>query len=899
MNRGWVVAIGLALMVFQTSPALAADPVVAAAGDIACGAGSGSASCKQMATSDLLVNRHPAAVLPLGDVQYEDGALSDFRSFYAPSWGRVLSITHPAVGNHEYGTSGASGYWDYFDGVGASTGIGGDRGRGFYSYDVGAWHLVALNTNCGSIPGGCGAGSQMEAWFKADLAAHPTACTLVYAHHPRWTSDTRDFDKPELDQLWKDMQTAGVELYLVGHSHFYERMAPAMSDETIDRAHGVRQIIAGTGGRNVYGFGTIEPISEVRNGSTFGVLEITLHPTSYDWNFVPIAGSTFTDSGTDTCHGPMGSSGDTTAPTAPQNLTAPTVSSGQVDLSWSASTDDVGVSGYDVYRGTTKLTTVTGTTYSDTGVQPSTSYSYYVIARDAAGHSSPQSNTATVTTPAAPGDTTKPSQPAGLTASATSSSQVNLSWTGSTDNVGVTGYDVYRGAAKLTTVPGTTYSDPGLQPSTSYGYYVVARDAAGNLSPQSNTATATTQAAPTGNTLTFTPSDDGYAEQGTTTSFGSATDIVTDNSPVRHMFLRFAVSGVNGRRVLSAKLRLHNFDPSDKGGDFHQASANWTEAGLTWAQQPTLGTATVGSLGAVAAGNWYEVDVSSLVTGDGPVALGATSTSTNGAYYDSKEGAAGMAPQLVLTLGSADTSVPTAPAGLTGTATATKVDLSWTGSTDDVGVKGYEIYRGTTLLDTSPTTTYSDTTVQANTSYQYTVKAYDAAGNRSGASNTFSVTTPAPAKVLTFTPTDDSYAEQDTPATPYGSDIQIIADNSPVKHLFTRFVVSGVGGGKVVSAKLRLYCVDPSNVGGSFQGGDPLWSESSLSWTLQPTLQPPTVATLGAVTTGTWYEVDVTPLVKGDGAVTIAATSTSADGAHYASKERTGGFAPQLVVATG
>src|SRR4051812_48113844 len=188
-------------ILLSSAIAAQADPVVTAAGDIACGVGTTGGGCKQMDTSNLIIGIAPDAVMPLGDVQYEQGALSDFNSFYAPSWGRVKSISHPSVGNHEYGTSGASGYWDYFDGTGVNTGIGGDRGKGWYSYDVGSWHLVALNTNCTTISGGCTAGSPEESWFKADLASHATACTIVYAHHPRWTSDTRDFDNPALSTL--------------------------------------------------------------------------------------------------------------------------------------------------------------------------------------------------------------------------------------------------------------------------------------------------------------------------------------------------------------------------------------------------------------------------------------------------------------------------------------------------------------------------------------------------------------------------------------------------------------------------------------------------------------------------------------------------------------------------
>lgn len=322
---------------------------------------------------------------------------------------------------------------------------------------------------------------------------------------------------------------------------------------------------------------------------------------------------------------------------------------------------------------------------------------------------------------------------------------------------------------------------------------------------------------------------------------------------------------------------------------------------MTAAQEPSLGSSTVASLGAVAAGNWYELDVTSLVTGDGPVGVGAISTSTDGAYYDSKEGTAGMAPQLVLTLAAAgsDTTAPGPPANLTGTAAAGHVDLSWGPATDDVGVTGYRVLRDGAQIGTATGTTYSDTTVQSSSTYQYTVVAVDAAGNPSSPSNTFTATTPGVSNVLTFTPTDDSYAQQDTPNTAYGKSTQLGTDNVPVTRMFSRFVVSGVGSAKVASAKLRIYCVNPSKVGGAIHGSDPLWSESSLSWALQPSIVSTTVANVGAVTANNWYEVDVTPLVTGDGAVRIAATSTSSDGAFYASKERTGGFAPQLIVATG
>ncbi len=283
------------------------DPVIAAAGDIACdpasssfNGGSGtSTQCRQKATSDLLTTGRFAKVLPLGDIQYESGALAAFMKSYDPSWGRVKSISAPVVGNHEYATSGAAGYFDYFNGVGVSSGAAGSRGKGYYSYDLGAWHVVALNSNCTFVS--CSAGSAQEQWFKADLAAHPTRCTLVYWHHPRFSSGNHG-DNASTDPLYKAAYTASADVLLAGHDHGYERFAPQSPSATADSTRGIREFVVGTGGKSHYGFGTAKPNSQVRMSGTFGMLELTLHPTSYDWKFRPEAGRTATDSGTTTCN---------------------------------------------------------------------------------------------------------------------------------------------------------------------------------------------------------------------------------------------------------------------------------------------------------------------------------------------------------------------------------------------------------------------------------------------------------------------------------------------------------------------------------------------------------------------------------------------------------------------
>jgi 3',5'-cyclic AMP phosphodiesterase CpdA len=294
---------------FEVAP----DPVIAGAGDIACGSNSTSAQCRQMVTSDELLGIAPAAVLALGDVQYEFGEYQNFLNFYEPSWGRVKGITYPVVGNHEYGTSDAAGcgyacgYFDYFNGIGQAFGRAGERNKGYYAVDVGAWRLYAMNSNCSRTGApGCGPGSAQLRFLEEDLAAHPRQCSLMFMHHPLFTSDTRDFDGEDfralLRPLWQAFYDHGGDVVLTGHTHFYERFAPQTPQGQLDPARGIRQFIVGTGGRNVYSAGALEPNSEVRVEKTMGVIKMALHASSYDWQFVPEPGKTLTDSGTQRCH---------------------------------------------------------------------------------------------------------------------------------------------------------------------------------------------------------------------------------------------------------------------------------------------------------------------------------------------------------------------------------------------------------------------------------------------------------------------------------------------------------------------------------------------------------------------------------------------------------------------
>jgi hypothetical protein len=292
----------------------AGDPRAAAAGNIACdpsdpdfqgGAGTGE-TCAARSTSDLLVGRQHDAVLTLGDAQYECGGMQAYLQSYGPTWGRVKAITHPAIGNHDVVTNvgtdcdtsgGGGGYFRYF---GAAAGT---PGRGYYSFDLGAWHLVSLDSNCDSV--GCGPGSPQQAWLRADLAAHPAACTLAFFHEPRFASvsgtETSHFGgHPSLDALWRALAAAHADVALTAHNHAYERFAPQDPDARADPL-GIREFVVGTGGRSHHPFFDTAANSVVRDAGTFGVVELRLRATRYSWRFVPAAGA-FTDAGSGDCH---------------------------------------------------------------------------------------------------------------------------------------------------------------------------------------------------------------------------------------------------------------------------------------------------------------------------------------------------------------------------------------------------------------------------------------------------------------------------------------------------------------------------------------------------------------------------------------------------------------------
>src|SRR3989454_6919577 len=245
------------------------------------------------AATALLLDSIPGTVFAAGDNAYDKGTLTQYNTCYGVTWGRHQARTQPAPGDLDYKTANASGYFGYF---GAAAG---DPKQGYYSYDAGAWHVVVLNSGSPSLVPTTATSPQVQ-WLRADLAAHPAHCTLAYWHHPLF--DSKDNPNANIRPLSDALYAAGVDVVVNAHYGFYERFAPQTPTGVADPVQGIREFVVGTGGAEHVNPDHLRANSQARNGTTWGVLKLTLDSASYAWEFVPIAGQTFRDSGTASCH---------------------------------------------------------------------------------------------------------------------------------------------------------------------------------------------------------------------------------------------------------------------------------------------------------------------------------------------------------------------------------------------------------------------------------------------------------------------------------------------------------------------------------------------------------------------------------------------------------------------
>ncbi len=300
-RRNWLtlLVLVLALGVLGSKRLSAAEAILVGAGDIAkCGENLKGAEATATILDQLFPesggSQRDGVVFTLGDNTYPRGTALQFSECYHPTWGRHKGRTRPAVGNHDYGVKGGGAYFDYFGEA------AGERGKGYYSYDLGDWHIIVLNSNCKKVSG-CEEGSPQHQWLVDDLEKHPRPCTLAYWHHPLFSSGKHG-GKKGMRPVFKTLYEFDVDVVLAGHEHDYERFAPQDPDGLLDPDRGVRQFVVGTGGREHRRLKRPKPNSEVREDATFGVLKLLLHPESYDWEFMPVAGANFVDSGSGKCH---------------------------------------------------------------------------------------------------------------------------------------------------------------------------------------------------------------------------------------------------------------------------------------------------------------------------------------------------------------------------------------------------------------------------------------------------------------------------------------------------------------------------------------------------------------------------------------------------------------------
>jgi hypothetical protein len=697
--------------------------------------------------SDLITSLNPNLFLYLGDV-YEKGSKAEFYNWYGMQttyFGRFRSITNPTIGNHEYQNGAAPGYFDYWNNV-----------PSYYSFNANGWHFISLNSNSAFQP--VNPSSVQYKWLQQDLAANPAACTIAYYHHPLFNIGPEG-STTAMSDIWKLLAQYGVDIVLNGHDHDYQRWVP-LDGNGVSNPNGITEFVAGGAGHGLQTFTSSDnrvAYSNDTNPTGFGALVLQLNPNGANFKYVNSGGSIL-DSGVIPC---VPTSSDTQTPTVPTGLSATAASATQVNLSWSASSDNIAVNGYTIYRDGISLATVSGVnlTYSDKTVLPQKTYKYTVDAFDLAGNHSAKTSSVSIKTPKMPASLTFP-----------------------------VAADTYVSAS----------------------------------SPSSN--------------------------------YGTGTSWRLDSSPDLHSYLRFNVQGLGGTPIVQARLLVYANNNSSLGVSTKAVADNtWGETTINYNNAPALGS-TLASSGAFTSGNWVSLDVTSYVTGEGAYSFGITTPNTSALSFPSRESGTNSA-QLIISFVTSPTPAPTSVATATkmGTPTRTVTPTSTSAS--------------------APTATATPTATQTPTPTSTATAGLSA----------------------TFTPLADTYVNAGSTGTNYGASTTLRADSSPDVHSYLRFSVLGLGGKSIVRARLLIFANSSSAQGiSALAVADNTWGELTTNYTNAPALGG-SLASSGVVATGNWVMLDVTPYITGEGTYSFGVTTPGSTAISLASRE-SGADSPQLII---
>ncbi len=888
-----------------TTPVPGQPFVVAAAGD---GAG-GEANA--VGVTNLISSWNPNLFLYLGDV-YEKGSSTEYVNWYGGDdqfYGQFRTITDPTIGNHEYEGGVAPGYFDYWD-----------NPPNYYSVNAGGWHLISLNSNT-ELPE-FSPGTGQYAWLQSDLQANAGTCTIVYFHHPVFSVGPQG-DTPRMDQIWSLLAQYNVTMVLTGHEHSYQRWVP-LDGQGNPSPTGVTQFVVGSGGHGIQGF--VRSDSRLAFGAStpansYGALKLSLNTGGAGYEFVNQQG-TLLDSGSVVC----GGQDDTAPPSVPANFTAtPRASGTDVDLSWTASTDNVGVVGYDIYRdGSFLASSGLNLAYSDLTAEAETTYTYAVLARDAAGNASPLTPPIQVTTP-----------PLGPIFSDDFELGDFSQWTSVTGLV-VQQAEVFGGnnAARATSTGTAAYSYKQLSAEQSELYYRIRfklinvanntvylmrfRTSAGisleGLFINSNGTLGIRNDVAGQSTSSSTQVSTGawHEVQVHVNVAGASgqTDVWFDGQQISTLSApgNFGSTPI-GRIQLGENASGRTFDVAfdDIGvGPVLLTSADTTAPDTAIDSGPPATTSSTSASFTFSSNDPGSVFTCSLDAGAFsactiPIEFNGLADGSHTFQVSATDTAGNTDPSPASQTWTIDSTAPTVPANLTATSpSGTEVDLTWEASTDNQSVTGYSIYRDGTLVTTvaGSVNAYQDASVTPSTSYAYTIDAFDAAGNHSNPTSATNVTTLAPPSTSTIPASADAWVYANLPNNNYGTSTQLRVDASPDTLSYLIFDIPALAG-PVTRATLRLYANTAQSTGYDVHAvSSTTWGEQTLTYNNAPSFDPAVAGSSGPVAAGTWTQVDITSLISGPGPVSIALTTTSSTALSLVSLDSGGADVPQLILDT-